>query len=109
MIAPPNPLAVVYTVDQFCAMMQHSRDKFEDLVRRGELAAFKVGRRTYVAKEEAERWLRETRSHRDVRVSNAYTPAHTPAHTSSRRPGRKPAAEGGKRKRQPVDGARNNA
>jgi hypothetical protein len=37
-----------------------SRDKFYDLLRRGVLAAFKIGRRIYVAKEEAERWLRET-------------------------------------------------
>jgi len=64
MTPPPNPLAIVYTVDQFCAMMQISRDKFEDLVRRGDLSAYKVGRRTYVAKEEAERWLREARRER---------------------------------------------
>jgi excisionase family DNA binding protein len=53
-----HPLAVVYTVDQFCAMHAISRDTFERLVGRGELAAFKLGRRTYVAKAEAERWLR---------------------------------------------------
>jgi excisionase family DNA binding protein len=83
----PNPLAVVYTVDQFCAMMQHSRDKFEDLVRRGELAAFKVGRRTYVAKAEAERWLRKTQSLNKVPSA---TPDPPPA--SDRGSGRSPAA-----------------
>jgi excisionase family DNA binding protein len=56
-----HPDAVVYTVDQFCALHAISRDKFYDLVKRGNLAAFKFGRRTYVAKEEAERWLSEIR------------------------------------------------
>jgi hypothetical protein len=89
--------------------MQHSRDKFEDLVRRGELAAFKVGRRTYVAKEEAERWLRETRSLKKVKVSHAddQTPDLLPGQNSGSR--RHPAAKSGKRQRQPIDGARHNA
>ena len=98
MITAPNPLAVAYTVDQFCAMHAISRDTFERLVRRGELAAFKVGRRTYVAKEEAERWLRETQAKCPIPVS-------TPL--SGRGTGRSPAAQGGKRKRQLVDGDRN--
>jgi excisionase family DNA binding protein len=82
---------VVYTVTQFCAMMQFSRDTFEGLVRRGELAAFKVGRRTYVAKEEAERWFRETR-----------LASHIPSHIQTHGSGLKPAVPSGKRRRQAV-------
>ncbi len=103
MTQPPNPLAIVYTVDQFCAMMQHSRDKFEDLVRRGDLAAFKVGRRTYVAKEEAERWLRETQRLKRVKTA---TPDVTP--NSGCGSGRKPAASSGKLNDQLLDGSRQN-
>lgn len=98
---PPNALALVYTVDQFCAMMQHSRDKFEDLVRRGELAAFKVGRRTYVAKEEAERWLRETQRLKRVKTATPDAPPD-----SGRGSGRKPAALSGKRNAQALDWSR---
>lgn len=113
-LRPPSPMAVVYTVDQFCAMMQISRDKFEDLVRRGDLSAYKVGRRTYVAKEEAERWLREARRERalpsvgidggksvgidtvNVGIENA-TPDMPPSFDVGI--GRRPAAFGGKQGR----------
>ena len=77
----PHPLAVVYTVDQFCAMMQHSRDTFERLVKRGELITLKVGRRRYIAKAEAERWLRR---------------AHVSVHVSDRGMDRSPAVPSGK-------------
>jgi excisionase family DNA binding protein len=76
-----HPLAVVYTVDQFCAMHAISRDTFDRLVGRGELATFKIGRRRYVAKAEAERWL---------------SFVHVPVHVSGRGVGRKPAASSGK-------------
>jgi excisionase family DNA binding protein len=100
--AAPHPLAVVYTVDQFCTMMQHSRDTFERLVKRGELATLKVGRRRYVAKEEVERWLRETQN-----LNKVASPDAPPG--VDRGLDRDPAARGGKRKRQLVDRIRHNA
>jgi excisionase family DNA binding protein len=79
-----HPLAVVYTVNQFCAMHAISRDTFERLVGREELATFKVGRRRFIAKTEAERWMRLL--------------VHAPAHVSRRGVDRNPAASGGKQK-----------
>ena len=106
-MTPPNPLAIVYTVDQFCAMMQLSRDKFGGLVKRGELAAFKVGRRTYVAKVEAERWFSHTRTINNVGIgdANVGTGNATPDlhHGLDNGADQRPAAVSGKRKRQPID------
>jgi len=99
----PSPLAVVYTVAQFCAMMQQSRDTFERMVRRGELAAFKIGRRTFIAKEEVERWLRETRKLTQLKVSDADQTIHIRAHTHARGSGRARAAMSGKSRRQAIE------
>ena len=99
-----HPLAVVYTVDQFCAVHMISRDTFERLVRRGELAAFKIGRRTYIAKEEAARWLREKLSH-----GLPPSPSHGLSPNLSHGSERNRAARSGKRGRQDIEKTKDNS
>lgn len=48
----------VLTVPQFCQRYQVSRSTFYKLARVGEIRIAKVGRKTLIAVEEAERWFR---------------------------------------------------
>jgi excisionase family DNA binding protein len=47
----------VLSVQQFCRDFGVSHTTFYDLRKRGQLKAIKVGRRTLVRVEEAQRWL----------------------------------------------------
>jgi excisionase family DNA binding protein len=46
-----------YTITDFCRSFGLSRSKVHRLIQMGELAAFKVGRRTLIHADTVEKWL----------------------------------------------------
>ncbi len=52
-----EPAPAVLSVHQFCQNFGISHTTFYELRKRGKLKAVKVGRRTLVRVEEAQRWL----------------------------------------------------
>jgi excisionase family DNA binding protein len=47
-----------YTVSEFCRVFRVSNTTFYELRKRGDLRTLKLGRRTLIARVEAERWFK---------------------------------------------------
>jgi excisionase family DNA binding protein len=52
-----NEPVQAFTVSEFCRVFRVSNTTFYELKKRGALRTVKLGRRTLIARNEAERWL----------------------------------------------------
>ena len=54
---PPPPGAIAWEITEFCFLGRFGRDKCYDLIKKGELAVVKIGKRTLVPAHVGRRWL----------------------------------------------------